>query len=114
MTDDYSSESKFLLKNYRVFLFEYLKAFKTGTDSMHIHPPPAFRRLYELMIERYVVSGLVEIDTKELIFMMDMVAKFTSYLNRNEIKYDNFAECPCTRLSDEDLIALLESGGENR
>lgn len=113
MQDEYASESKFLEKNYKAFLYDYLTAFKSGNDQIHIHPPPAFRNLYKAIIERFVKEG-DELPTTDLVTMMDMVAKFMSYLNKNGIEYDNFTGCPCTRLTDEDLLLLLESGGENR
>lgn len=111
MTDEYASESKFLAKNYKVFLHNYLQEFKQGNDPLHIHPPPAFRRVYELVMRPYILRD-DEVSYTELITMMDMVAKFMSYLNHNGIEYDSFTRCSCTRLTDEDLTLLLESGGD--
>lgn len=113
MSDDYVSESKFLTKNYKAFLYEYLQEFKHGNDTMHLHPPPAFRDIYDLVMRPYLTQD-DEINYSDLVTMMDMVAKFMSFLNRNGIDYQSFSECSCTRITDADLALLLESGGENR
>lgn len=113
MANEYESEEKFLVKNYKAFLYQYLQEFKHGTDPMHLHPPPAFRRVYELVMRPYF-SQDSEISYSDLVTMMDMVAKFMIYLNQQSIEYNNFTRCGCTRLSDEELELLLKSGGENR
>lgn len=111
--DDHLAESKFLAKNYKAFLYSYLQDFKYGKDPLHLHPPPAFRQVYELIMRPYLVQD-DEVNYSDLITMMDMVAKFMSYLNNNEIEYNSFSGCTCTRLTKEDLELLLENGGENR
>lgn len=115
MNDEYASESKFLAKNYKAFLYDYWTALKSGTDPLHLHPPPAFRHVYEVILNGFVKpDDNGDLNYTDLITMMDMVAKFMSYLNHNGIEYDNFTSCACTRLTDEDLALLLESGGDNR
>lgn len=106
-------ESTFLAKNYKAFLYEYLHNIKSGTDSLHLHPPQAFRRVYEIILSGFVKpDDDGELRSTDLITMMDMVAKFVSYLNHNGIEYDSFSQCSCTRLTDKDLELLLEGGGE--
>lgn len=106
-------ESTFLAKNYKAFLYEYVQEFKHGNDPLHLHPPPAFRQIYDLVMRPFILQEN-EVNYSDLVTMMDMVAKFVSYLNHNGIKYDNFSQCSCTRLTDNDLELLLEGGGENR
>lgn len=113
MTDDYISESKFLTKNYKAFLYDYLTAIKSGNDPLHLHPPPAFRHVYEVILNGFIKpDDNGELRTTDLIIMMDMVAKFMTYLNDSKIDYHSFSACPCTTLTTEDLQLLLESGGD--
>lgn len=114
MSDDIAAESKFLAKNYRAYLYDFLNEVKQGKGNIHISPPPAFRHIYDLIINHTVDFRNEEVDYRDLIYMMDQVAKFVSYLNRNGIEYDEFTESPSTRLTTDDLNRLLTSGGDNR
>lgn len=107
-------EVDYLAKSYKSFLIDYLQDIKTGTE-LHLHPPLAFRRVYEIILKGFVKpDDDGELRTTDLITMMDMVAKFMTYLQRNDIEYKRFTPCSCTQLTDEDISLLLESGGENR
>lgn len=115
MTDEtYVQERKFLAKNYKAFLYDYLQELKSGNDPLHIHPPPAFRHVYDIIIHHFVKRDEDELSTTDLVSMMDMVAKFVSYLNDNKIEYNGFTSCECTTLTARDVELLLESGGDNR
>lgn len=111
MTD---AESKFLAKNYKAFLYDYLHELKSGTTPIHIHPPPAFRNVYQLIIEQLVDVEHDVVTSRDLISMMDMVAKFVTYLESREISYHSFSGCSCTTLTADDVNRLLMSGGDNR
>lgn len=111
MTD---AESKFLTKNYKAFLYDYLHEIKSGNDPIHIHPPPAFQDVYQIIIEQFVDMETEMVTSRDLISMMDMVAKFVSYLDSREINYHDFSGCACTTLTTADVELLLQSGGENR
>lgn len=112
MTDEsYVQESKFLTKNYKAFLYGYLQDIKSGNDPLHLHPPPAFRYVYEKILEGFIKpDDDGELRTTDLITMMDMVAKFISYLNNNKIEYNDFTRCECTSLTARDVELLLGSG----
>lgn len=114
MSEDYESESKFLAKNYKAFLYEYLQDIKSGNDPLHLHPPPAFRHVYKIILRGFIKpDDDGELRTTDLVTMMDMVAKFMTYLHRNGIDYDTFTRCSCSRITDEELDLILGSGGEN-
>lgn len=112
--EDIAAESKFLAKNYHAYLYDFWNEVKHGKGDVHISPPPAFRHIYDLIINHTVDFRNEELNYRDLIYMMDQVAKFVSYLNRNGIEYDEFTESPSTRLSADDLNRLLTSGGDNR
>lgn len=114
MPDDIAAERKFLEKNYRAYLYDFLTKVKQENGPIHIGPPPAFRHVYDLIVNHTVDFETKEVDYRDLIYMMDQVAKFVAYLSRNGIEYDSFTESPSTRITDDDVLRLLTSGGDNR
>lgn len=113
MREEYEKEAKFLKKNYLAFLQDYLNELRNGTDPLHIHPPPAFRKVFRKILEHFVEKKSGTINGEDLIRALDLTTKFITYLHKNHISYDNFSKCSCTSLTDEDLAMLLESGGDN-
>lgn len=101
MTDEHEQESKFLIKNYRAFLADYYADLKSGDGE--IHPPQAFRVVYERMMRPYIMSDK-KVTYADLIALMDMVARFMTYLDSHEISYNHFQnDCSCD-----------QSGGDNK
>lgn len=105
------SEAKFLSKAYRTFISAHLNEMHEN-ETAHIHPPPAFTALYNMVLNDMasVAENGEELSKVEMVMALDIVLRFSIYLQKHQVDYTTFSPCECVVVDDDELNNILKAG----